>query len=107
MEINIRCTQVGILPSDPSGFLVRAEVADAEDLREQVLGSPNDGADDWPLGKRYTEVCARLERAVSMLRLCLNDAEIGLEQQEEAQEAGRIQAHILKLGLLLNEIAPV
>ena len=42
-----------------------------------------------------------------MLRLCLNDAEIGLEQQEEAQEAGRIQAHILKLGLLLNEIAPV
>lgn len=57
MRLDLRCTEISVCPSDSSGFRVVLEVADAEEAREQMLRGPDDAADDWPLAKRYGEVC--------------------------------------------------
>jgi hypothetical protein len=37
MQLEIRCSQLSVTPSDPSGFVVTAEVCDAHELIRQVI----------------------------------------------------------------------
>ena len=59
MELIIRAVSIDVRPADTSGFNVTIECSDAEAVRESVLRGPDDAADDWPLAKRYGEVCDR------------------------------------------------
>lgn len=62
MKIRVRVTSAAIEPSDTSGFVVEAEVADAEAFIDDILRRPDDEDCAWPLGKRYGEIVDEARR---------------------------------------------
>jgi hypothetical protein len=77
MKLTIRATDLKVIPSDSSGYLVDIECADAEQVREQILRRPDDGAQDWPLAKRYGEIVDECEKYRLELRRLQGAVEVG------------------------------
>jgi hypothetical protein len=91
MEIRVRVTQATLTPLDTSGFELIAEVADASAFTESVMRRPDDGADNWPLGKRYQEIVDARQQAERERDEALSEARAA-EGEEARWRANHVEA---------------